>query len=78
MDKFIIERRARIRLGWFKRDEKRGNISQVYLRTYQAPEHKTSLCWLTPGSMADPKSVAFFQRLHWRQCVATITLNNRR
>jgi hypothetical protein len=44
MDKFIIERRARIRLGWFKRDEKIGNISQVYLRTYQAPEHKTSLC----------------------------------
>ena len=29
MDKYIIERRARMRLAWFKRYEEIGNISQV-------------------------------------------------
>ena len=29
MDKYITERRARIRLAWFKRCEGIGNISQV-------------------------------------------------
>ena len=29
MDKYIIERRARVRLAWFKRYEERGNVSQV-------------------------------------------------
>ena len=29
MDKYIIERRARVRLTWFKRYEEIGNISQV-------------------------------------------------
>ena len=29
MDKYIIERRARIRLTWFQRFEQIGNISQV-------------------------------------------------
>ena len=29
MDKYIIERRARVRLAWFKRYEEIGNISRV-------------------------------------------------
>ena len=29
MDKYIIERRARMRLAWFKRYEEIGNISRV-------------------------------------------------
>lgn len=29
MDKYIIERRARVRLGWFKRYEKISSINQV-------------------------------------------------
>lgn len=29
MDKYIIERRARIRLAWFKRYEQTGKVSQV-------------------------------------------------
>lgn len=29
MDKYIIERRARVRLAWFKRYEETGNVSQV-------------------------------------------------
>ena len=29
MDKYIIERRARMRMAWFKRFEQIGNVSQV-------------------------------------------------
>ncbi len=29
MDKYIIERRARVRLAWFKRYEEIGNVTQV-------------------------------------------------
>jgi len=29
MDKYIVERRARVRLAWFKKHEEIGNISQV-------------------------------------------------
>ncbi len=29
LDKYIIEIRARIRLAWFKRYEKVGNVSQI-------------------------------------------------
>jgi len=29
MDKYIVERRARVRLAWFRRHEEIGNVSQV-------------------------------------------------
>ena len=39
MDKYIIERRARVRLAWFKRYEEIGNVSQI--RREFGISHKT-------------------------------------
>lgn len=43
MDNYIIERRARVRLAWFKRYEEIGNISQV-CRVFGI-SRKTSYQW---------------------------------
>ena len=61
MDNYIIERRARVRIAWFKRYEEIGNISQV-CKGSLVPVRKTVIFRLS-SSLIFPTLLSYFKKL---------------